>query len=789
MAHLEYTQQQNRPLRYNTTVIHGNDIGVITRDRSSKSENITIKLLSNGHLLNVKKRDLKTVPHDIGDLIKYKDKDKTVYYIISGVSLNSSKTPIYKISYVNKTNKKIENNLLSSTDKYIITIDNKMQQPTIRWLKFMDRYNRDVSFLNQRTVSDKNYFAYLSSKNVEEDMHNLRERCHVEINQLDKMLTCMKKTHNRKLQIKNLYRNPYFFITEEYQLITFNQAEKIEKEYLLDVDFIVKIEKWSYDLFLRDKKAFYIPTEMYEKELSKFCAERGQNSITFVRQIDRLLLTKTINKESYKTTKYFLQKERELTDLVLELFHDKTYDSIPNEKILHYIHEYERYQSKILSKPFLLEKEQHDSVKASIKNRLSIINGPPGTGKTEILKCINFVIQKLYETSETEESDEINDNTYVNSKHISLIAPTGLALVNMLRTQRATHYNSSISGTCHRVLYHTIPNIKNDVNETDKHIHMFEIDETSMLDVFMFSDILTECKYFNSRLILIGDTNQLPSIGPGKILYQLVNSKHFTVTTLSKIKRQNAGALVNNIIKMKDGAIGICDFVDDTMTFTSIYKILTNNILASDKIKSFIETNGLTKDDTKFITGFGNAKFITNSTCVNVILQEIFNPPNDDIYDNIPSNHKYENKFTFRVGDEIIRTENDYSGELFRANGEEATILQFDGKLVKIEYKTSSGKQVDNIIDIGVDELYENFQLNYCITVHKSQGSQYVNVVFLIEPKTSFIDKKSIYTAVSRAREKCFIFANQTDFISLQNNICKGILKKTLFMVESNKYG
>jgi exodeoxyribonuclease V alpha subunit len=72
--------------------------------------------------------------------------------------------------------------------------------------------------------------------------------------------------------------------------------------------------------------------------------------------------------------------------------------------------------------------------------------------------------------------------------------------------------------------------------------------------------------------------------------------------------------------------------------------------------------------------------------------------------------------------------------------------------------------------------------------VHKSQGSQYVNVVFLIEPKTSFIDKKSIYTAISRAREKCFIFSTVSDFANLQNNIEKDNLKKTLFMVEGNKF-
>jgi exodeoxyribonuclease V alpha subunit len=84
---------------------------------------------------------------------------------------------------------------------------------------------------------------------------------------------------------------------------------------------------------------------------------------------------------------------------------------------------------------------------------------------------------------------------------------------------------------------------------------------------------------------------------------------------------------------------------------------------------------------------------------------------------------------------------------------------------------------------------FKYFDLAYCITVHKSQGSQYTNVVFLIEPKCSYIEKKAIYTAISRAREKCLIISNESDFVNLQNNNKSDNYKKvTLFMEVSNIY-
>jgi exodeoxyribonuclease V alpha subunit len=119
-----------------------------------------------------------------------------------------------------------------------------------------------------------------------------------------------------------------------------------------------------------------------------------------------------------------------------------------------------------------------------------------------------------------------------------------------------------------------------------------------------------------------------------------------------------------------------------------------------------------------------------------------------------------------------------------RANGEEATILDFDGRIVKIQYSGVDDKEEE----IGIDALYENFALNYCVTVHKSQGSQYDNVVFLIEPNISFIEKKAIYTAVSRAKKRCIVVSTEFDFIKLQNENKKIDYKVSLFMEKSDKY-
>jgi exodeoxyribonuclease V alpha subunit len=163
-------------------------------------------------------------------------------------------------------------------------------------------------------------------------------------------------------------------------------------------------------------------------------------------------------------------------------------------------------------------------------------------------------------------------------------------------------------------------------------------------------------------------------------------------------------------------------------------------------------------------------------------LQDLFNPLNED-FDRIPSKFKYENGFTFRVKDKIIRTENDYTTSKMRANGEEAEIIEYDGNKVVIQYSGPS----DRPEKIGINELYENFTLNYCVTIHKSQGSQYTNVVFFIEPDQNIIDKQPTYTAISRAKEKCFVISSDKEFINCQR-IKSDDKKMSQFMEISDNY-
>jgi len=836
MDSISIFKMSNIPLKYGTNVIYN---GTIYKIKSiSKSDNVNIESLSDNTIISVNKSQLIPTPLDQGELIKYKD----LYYIIKKIKIDNNKVK-FIIDFINES--KNNSKIIESNDYNIQKIDKKIQGKIISFLKFIDRYNNCISYLNKKTSK---IFERLDHKNVDKYMNDIFDKCQLRMYQLNAIVNVLKKTQCPYLQFKYIYTNPFSFITQEFQLITYERAEFICDKYKLIIDFKIKIEKWTYDLFLKKKNTFYILQWIYLRDLKKFCEKRNQNHTKFLSYIDTIIINKKIGKDEegkdiiYKTTEFLLNIEKSMTDLTINLFDEKKFD-IPENEIIEKIEEYEDKVRKIPKKEdFSLEEEQKRSVINSVQNKLSIITGPPGTGKTEILKCINFVLYSLYkdkypeeDDEEDEEDDEENEedeenegedeekeeceqdknnlvhhnddkNKFINPKTVGLTAPTGLAFVNMHRSIENKYYNNKISGTCHKNLYHTISNIKKHKNKKDcdceSHkkckyklsIKLMEIDEVSMLDTFMFYDILKECEYFNSRLILLGDEDQLPSIGPGQVLNQLIKTYDFTVTKLTKIKRQaNGRALVNNIIKMRTKIITLTDFTDDSMQIIDIESFINEEQINEEPINKkqineeqivkLIKDNKLDIDKTKFITYFNKDQYTFNTTSLNIILQNIFNPLNEDWeYDKIPSNNKWENKFQFRVKDQIIRTENDYSDdEKMRANGEEASILDFDGMNVTIQYSGVNDKPEK----IGVDELYENFQLNYCVTVHKSQGSQYVNVVYFIEPKQTFIGKKSIYTAISRAKERCFIISNAKDFIDIQKQVDQ---KVSLFMEESNEY-
>jgi hypothetical protein len=813
-----------KQLRYGTNVVYNRDIYRI--NSAANSEGVKICSLKTNEHITVKKSKLIAIPHDRYELIKYKKN----YYIIKNITYGNNGVPVYDLDYANKfydKNAKIDS--IQSDDAGIQTIPSYLQEKLLSFLKFVDRYNLTISYLNKKNIG---VYQLLDCSELENIMNDLLMRCKLNANQLSKIEHTLKKTKNPSFQIQLLTQNPFGFITQELQLISFDKAEKIANEFNLQIDFKTKCEKWTYCLF-NEEKTFYIRKFKYIEKFKKFCESRNENDIKYINYIENnVIIDKIIEGKEYKTTQKLLDMEKELTDTIMDLFYDINYD-ISCEDIQNEINKFEvkrRIQTKNPS--YCLEEEQKKSVFKSIQNKLSIITGYPGTGKTEIVRCITSALYNLfhknnstkmkttnndnpfndyafndmndcddndngYDNNNVNDDDKENNeefNKYVDPKTISLLAPTGLAFINLQKSIEFNNYNDNISGTCHKVLFNIFQNIKIHKNietcnckdkETCKYrnlkIKLIIIDETSMLDTFIFYEILELCRYFNARLIIIGDVNQLPSIGPGTILKNLINSNCFDVTKLTNIKRQNAGSLVNTIKKMNTDIITHMKFKDDTMSVQNIKEFILNNKINKELLVQLIETNKLNKDNSKFITYFNSDKYLFNTVEINNLLQDIYNP-NGSI---IPSNNKFENKLIFKIEDKIIRTENDYSSEKMRANGEEAKILDFDGRMVSIQYAGANDKPET----IGINELYENFKLNYCTTIHSAQGSQYENVVFFIQPgQTYIIDKTSVYTAISRAKTKCIVISTKDDFIKCQENNKNIDSKISLFMRESNNY-
>lgn len=820
----------SKQIKSRDNVIYNNELYTVTN--VSRSDNLSIKNSKNGNTVNVKKSQVTKLNHNKYDTLLY---DNSFYRIkdigIQREKTNGNTTIQYELEEftTNKNKKKLS---IASTDAKIVTIPPECQEKLPSFLSLVEKYNSALKFVIQKapraTITTKenyNSFKFIKPDDIIDMMNKLLTRCKLNINQLYKIIHTFKKTYDPSLQFHCIYENPFNFIKQEFQLITFEKVEKICQEFNLNIDFRVKYEKWIYSLFFKEN-AFYMINWKFNKEVIKFCERYGK----IARDIDisDFVINIEIHGKEYKTTQFLLELEKKATDLTMDLFYDIEYD-VPIEEINELIESYEVKNNKIF------EEDQKNGIIRSIKNKLSIITGFPGTGKTEIVKCILFILSKIAEKyfPELGGYEKISENSdkkkYWPLKNVSLMAPTGLAYINLHRSLEKNFYNEKISGTCHRTLYHTFPKIKdetqdeisdattqepanifdeyryddhndhNDHNKDNKSskstvgsrsdsddkktVKLIILDETSMLDMFLFYELLISCQHFDARLIIIGDINQLPSIGPGLVLKNLIASKCFEVTQLTKIKRQNAGSLVSTIKKMTTETINYTKFKDDTISVINSNEYLSNNTeINKTAILNLIETNSFNKNTTKFITYFNNTKFKFNTNSINSILQDIFNPSNG--MDNIPSNNKYEKDTIFRINDKIIRTENDYSNEKMRANGEEADILEFDGRRVTIRYNDAESIPEK----ISIDELYDNFKLNYCITIHKSQGSQYENVVLFIEPSQTIIDKTSLYTAISRARNKCIVISSKTDFIKCQNNNNIFDNKVSLFMRKSNKY-
>lgn len=402
-----------------------------------------------------------------------------------------------------------------------------------------------------------------------------------------------------------------------------------------------------------------------------------------------------------------------------------------------------------------LDEMQRNAVKESIKNGLMILTGGPGTGKTT---TINAMI-KFFESEDLE---------------IFLAAPTGRAAKRMTE---ATGYEAK---TIHRLLELSgglsdsggrASFEKNEENplEADAII----IDEMSMVDIHLIYALLRAIT-IGTRVILVGDINQLPSVGPGSVLKNMIQSEVFSVVMLTKIFRQASESdIVVNAHKINDGQEVILDNKSKDFFFLKRNEanVIINVMitLIQKKLPPYVNAEPY---DIQLLTPM--RKGMLGVERLNVILQEYLNPPAPNKREKEVPNGK------FREGDKVMQIKNNYQIEweirnsygltLDRGtgvfNGDMGVIKEINlyAELLTVEY--DEGRRVDYSFK-QLDEL----ELAYAITIHKSQGSEYPAVIIpLLSGPQMLMNRNLIYTAVTRARACVTLVGSEETFFKMVDN-------------------
>jgi len=618
-----------------------------------------------------------------------------------------------------------------------------------------------IEFNKEETSIINSLFKFVQTNQIRDITviflyEELYKKCNFTVTQLYNIL---RKIKFYKRTLKEIITHPFSFINQYYQSFTFEKAEKIDEIYELNTPFKIKRNAQPYNIPSKYNSYYVKPSILFE-DFKKFCKKEGTNYGEEITEYLDLFIMVEINGKKYYTNETLLNIEKNMGDNLIELFYDTNYE-IDITIINKYITLFETEQVRTF------DVSQRQAIINSILNKFNIILGFPGTGKSTIIECVIYVFDKL------------NKIHNIKPTNISIMAPTGLAYVG-LKNKITNAISEKICGTCHKLLYITyVQLIKNKYELDDKtyHIKLIIIEEFSMVDNNLFIEILNYCRIFECRLIILGDENQLPSIGIGSVLSQIIKTNIFddNIIRLTNIYRQNGGILVDNIKKMNNELLELNDFDDNTMIHKNITDFIINGEINDGVLKQLIVRYKLTTENCKFLSYFKNTKFLFNINNLNIKLQEIFNSESEFI----------QNETGFKINDIVIRTENDNSDKTFRANGEQAIITDY----TKNYNTTVKFKYIDDF-DANSKEYFEfkeQFALAYSITVHKSQGSQYDNVIIFIDPNQRIWNKKALYTAISRCKQRCIIISTYNDFISAQKNNNEDA-KLSLFMEQFNEY-
>ncbi len=380
-----------------------------------------------------------------------------------------------------------------------------------------------------------------------------------------------------------------------------------------------------------------------------------------------------------------------------------------------------------------LSEQQQSAIKTALTHKISILTGGPGTGKTTALRAVIEALNTGHRT-------------------VKLASPTGRAAK---RLSEATGYPAS---TIHRMLGFSPTEGFQHRDDNPLPTDMVIVDEVSMLDTTL-ANALFRAIDPRSHVLLVGDVDQLPSVGPGDVLRDLIESGEIPVTRLGLIFRQSAESLIiTNAHRINQGEMPI--FPDEASDFF-LFRIADDPQRASDLVVDVVKNRIPEKfgwhpfDDVQVIVPMYRGQ--VGIRALNKALQASLNPPGRPAEQTIAGQ-------TFRVGDKVLQTSNNYDKEVFNGDVGRIHAINPIEKVMTIIFD-------DRFVAYDFGEIADELTHAYAISVHRSQGSEYPVIVMpVVSQHYLLLQRNLLYTAITRAKKLVVLVGSQKAIAIAVNN-------------------
>ena len=607
--------------------------------------------------------------------------------------------------------------------------------------KLVDYFGSTVLEIIDQTPERLHEVGGIGKKRVEQIIHAWKDQKEISnimifLQEKNISITYAVKIYKKYGQnsIAVLNENPYR-LADEMWGIGFKIADQIAKNLGIAHDSIKRVKaglQFAITTAIGKGHLYVELDELKETTLTLLeletqdSANKLKNALHDLYNEEKIKLVSHDNKHFVTLSKYYFSEQSTAQRI-------KTLLAYPHNRAIDIDKAYRRIRIQQHERDIVLNEKQQKGVLSCLQNKVTVITGGPGTGKTTLIKKLLNVLDE-------------------EKLRYKLAAPTGRA------AKRITEGTGKHASTLHRLLEFDVATMGFSRNEQNAlSLDFLIVDEASMIDVFLALS-LVKALPLHAHIILLGDVDQLPSVGAGNFLNDLINSKAVAVTRLTEIFRQARDSLIIvNAHRVNNGEFLTSNLPGSKKDFIYIKEDDPGNVQAhlNTIFKHKLKKKNINPNNAMVLVPMNRG--IVGTQNINHYLQAILN--HDVTKKQLALGH-----VTFKVGDRVMQIRNNYDKNVF--NGDLGIIEDIDNKekLLFVMYDTRK-------VEYDFSEVNE-LVLAYAISIHKSQGSEYdAAIIPVFMQHFTLLQRNLIYTAITRAKKLCiFIGQPRAIAMAIKNN-------------------